>query len=728
MKPTLRAAGFWLAGFVLLLALGCAGSHRAKSAATTTPEPPPPSSDCAVHLGAGGGWVELSSACGAWITFQVRAALADEAGNVSWVASTDYPAERADDDGRSVTWSGLGCGFPDLTLAWAEDGDAARLDLALALPADCPAPVRVAGAEVIHADPLMGGGMVLPDAAEKVRFLQQGANSWTFTGVIDLPDRAALPLCDGTVCPAGNNNADPAPETAGHSWWMAGLRGAEGATTAVVGALAAKVLKPRVAAWSAGASGRLGLLAIWGVTGESAPLAPGATLAADPFHVGIGLSDAAVLDAYARAAAAVTPPPAWNGPPMRGWASWYDFFAKVTEGDVTKQLPLLAAPEFAGLGLNVVQLDDGYMPAWGDWRANAKFPSGLDGLAAQIQSWGFVAGIWMAPFLAETTAPVASEHPEWFVHAPSGERLTWKMSRTRQFYLLDATHPDAAAWLAAQVRAMVDAGYGFLKLDFLYGGAYEGVRYDPAATSLTAFEAGLRTIRDAAGPDVYLLACGEPFLPSLGYFHAARFSTDIISTFPGFPIYAVGAEIARFNAARAWADRAWFRGDPDNLCVRDPLDDREAVATLAANFLGGSNLFLGDDLTALSADRTALLQSPLAEALAEVEKQAVPLDLFDASCGGVINDLVGDVLLTHRNRAPAVWLARAADGAKVLAVFAWTKEPEGASLTRAQLGLPESGTVDVLDVVTGDTSAWDDGLLTVTTPGDGVTLLRLAAR
>ena len=727
MTSTVRSWRLGLAGCLLLLALGCAGRGHEKAAQATTPPEPPASTDCAVHLGAGGGWVELSSACGAWITFQVRVALADETGAVTWAASTDYPAEAVAEDGLSATWSGLS-GWPDLTLAWTEDGDAARLDLTLFLPADRPAAVRVAGAEILRADPLAGGGMVLPDATDHVRFLQQGANSWTFTGVIELPARSALPTCDGTVCPAGNNNGDPDPEAAGHSWWMAGLRGADGRTTAVVGALAAKVLKPRVAAWSAGASGRLGLVAIWGATGESILLAPGASVAADPFRVGIGLSENRALEDYAAAAAAVTPPPAWNGPPMRGWASWYEFFDKVTEIDVVRQLPLLAVPEFADLGLNVVQLDDGYMPAWGDWRANAKFPSGLDGLAAQIAAWGFVPGIWMAPFLVETTAPVADAHPEWFVHTRAGDRRVWKMSAARQFYLLDATHPDAAAWLAGQIRGMVAAGYRFLKLDFLYGGAYEGVRYDPAATSLTAFDLGMRTIREAAGEGVYIMGCGEPFLPALGQVHAARTSTDVIASFPGVPLFPVVAEITRFNAARYWSDRTWFANDPDNLCVRAPLDDRQAVAALAANFLGGSNLFLGDDLTALSADRTALLKSPLAGILAGVERQAAPLDLFDSACGGIVNDLVKDVLLWNQSRAPAVWLARAADGSKVLAVFAFTKEAKSASLTRAQLGLPAAGIVDVLDLVTGQASAWEGGLLTVTTQGGGVTLLRLAAR
>jgi alpha-galactosidase len=51
--------------------------------------------------------------------------------------------------------------------------------------------------------------------------------------------------------------------------------------------------------------------------------------------------------------------------------------------------------------VEIVQLDDGYQTVLGHWdRTNAKFPSGLERIAAAIRAAGFTAGLWTAPFLA----------------------------------------------------------------------------------------------------------------------------------------------------------------------------------------------------------------------------------------------------------------------------------------------------------------------------------------
>ena len=71
----------------------------------------------------------------------------------------------------------------------------------------------------------------------------------------------------------------------------------------------------------------------------------------------------------------------------------------------------------AGLGLKVVQLDDGYQDHIGDWlQPNAtKFPRGLRALATEIKELGFTPGIWLAPFLVGRHSELYKAHPDWVV-------------------------------------------------------------------------------------------------------------------------------------------------------------------------------------------------------------------------------------------------------------------------------------------------------------------------
>ena len=77
-------------------------------------------------------------------------------------------------------------------------------------------------------------------------------------------------------------------------------------------------------------------------------------------------------------------------------------------------------------------------------------------------------------------------------------------------------------------RAVNEWNFKYLKLDFLHSPivAHNTVRHDPTLTRAEIFARFMASIRKAAGPDVFILGCGLPVGPGLGWVDAARVSAD----------------------------------------------------------------------------------------------------------------------------------------------------------------------------------------------------------
>ncbi|MFF3844665.1 glycoside hydrolase family 36 protein [Streptomyces sp. NPDC002328] len=259
------------------------------------------------------------------------------------------------------------------------------------------------------------------------------------------------------------------------------------------------------------------------------------------------------------------------------WCSWYEYFTAVTEDDIHENL---RAMDTLDLPVDVVQIDDGYQKALGDWLVlSGRFRSRA-GIADAIRARGRRAGIWTAPFLVDPASDLAAEHPDWLVRDPDGGPAHAGRNWGHDLNVLDTTHPDAAAYLTGVFTTLRAEGYDYFKADFLYAGALHGVRHEPV-DALTAYRDGVRLIREAIGADAYLLGCGAPILPSLGLFDAMRVSPD---TAPhrrpeADDFSQPGQEPAEFTgAARQWQHGRLWVNDPDCLMARPAVETRERWA------------------------------------------------------------------------------------------------------------------------------------------------------
>ena len=206
--------------------------------------------------------------------------------------------------------------------------------------------------------------------------------------------------------------------------------------------------------------------------------------------------------------------------PLRVWCSWYSLYTEIHERQFLKILHDLGDMPF-----DVFQIDDGWQKDIGDWEPNAKFPSGMEDLAARIKATGRTAGLWLAPLLVVPSSSLYREHRDWLLHDQKGRLVSAGFNWSEQLYALDTTHPEALDWLAALMKKVRAWGYDYAKLDFLYAGALPGKRYLDMPRE-AAYRNGLKVLREALG-EAYFLTCGAPILPSLGLCDGMRIGPDV---------------------------------------------------------------------------------------------------------------------------------------------------------------------------------------------------------
>ncbi len=343
-----------------------------------------------------------------------------------------------------------------------------------------------------------------------------------------------------------------------------------------------------------------------------------------------------------------------GAPFQRGWCSWYHYFHAISEDALRANIKSLEAMR-SEFPIEVVQLDDGFQSALGDWdTTNAKFPSGLKKIAGEIRAAGFKAGLWTAPFLAARDSRLMSHHPDWFImHAESGEPVraghnaNWTASDDKFAYALDPSNPAFVAHLRHLFKKLTrDFGFSYLKLDFLYAAAAPGRRHDPNLTRGETLRHGLEAIRAGAGDDAFILGCGCPIGQAVGVVDGMRIGPDVspfwgkTASGAGDPstVYALDAIIARsFMHRRLWLN------DPDCLMLRArktrlTADERAALAaTIVAS---GGMLLISDDMSLLDAEAGKLFRT-LVEISTEIDSNSMnePVLALDLMTTGDIRGL-----------------------------------------------------------------------------------------
>ena len=346
-------------------------------------------------------------------------------------------------------------------------------------------------------------------------------------------------------------------------------------------------------------------------------------------------------------------------PQISGYTTWYDdrwgYSKKFGAGTPASAREFADAVERLKLrdyGFTFYQIDDFWQDGPDNINGPAKnftrvrpdgpFAEGMKPTADYLRSKGMLPGLWYMPFAG------TQQDKEWW-----GDKLDLfvKNAKTGLPYetswggtCLDMTNPRAVAYMQDVTRRICrEWGYGYIKYDGMWMAmgskllgkdAYvlddynEQMLFDRSETGVGAYRRGVKAMREAAGEDVFILACNlkqniRTMGPSYGLIDACRIGGDNgpIDIYP--KRYMIGIQNGTpryFLNARVWYS------DPDPVYVRDAVSLGRARLFATWTALGGMLYNFSDWLPDLSAERVDILKRTMAP---HGVKTVRPVDFFE---------------------------------------------------------------------------------------------------
>lgn len=391
---------------------------------------------------------------------------------------------------------------------------------------------------------------------------------------------------------------------------------------------------------------------------------------------------------------------------ISGYCTWYaDRHGGAGDEKSTAEFAAVAEKALKPWGFDFFQIDDQWQLGKSDngphknfngHRPNGPYPHGMKATAKDLAARGFRPGLWFMPFAGSQRDPFFADKQGWFIHAKADSKGPWHPVKAGAPVetmwggtCFDATDKDYQAYLRQMVsRIAKEWGYKYFKYDGMWmatgcaniyvndgyranDNLTNGVFDDPAETAIGAYRRGVKLMREAAGGDVFILACNvsqnmRAMGASYGLVDACRIGPDNGPSWKGICTGPIRGSARYFYNGRVWYN------DPDPVYVRDaiPLGRARANATWVA--ISGSLFAFSDWLPGLSPERVDVLRRTLAPHRLYAETR--PVDLFETP--GVAN----------------AWLVRKGD-VRVFGLFNWDeKAPLKVDYPAAYAGLDPART------------------------------------
>ncbi len=377
--------------------------------------------------------------------------------------------------------------------------------------------------------------------------------------------------------------------------------------------------------------------------------------------------------------------------PPSGWCTWYYYYNRINEKEVRRNTDWIAA-NLKEYGATYVQIDDGWQGAGGrsggrDWTVvnPERFPNGMTKLATYIKSHGLEPGLWLAPH-GQSNPRVVSNSPNVFLLKPDGGSAsdTWEGQ-----FLVDPTTPETQKYLRNLFTRLSSWGYDYFKIDGQpivvdeYRSKTQFMK-GPSGDAAALYRGTLDSIRDAIGPNRYLLGCWGIPLEGAGLMNGSRTGGDVVLGWGGFQV-ALRPTLQFYYLHNI----VWYC-DPDVMLLRSPLTLEQARVWATLEGLTGQALMSSDRLPDLSAERVELMRRVYPAT------DIRPLDLFPSER----NKRIWDLKIKHLSR-----------NYDVVGVFNFgTEKSELVRLKWQELGLPPDKPIHVFDFWNKEyLGAWSSG-------------------
>ena len=415
----------------------------------------------------------------------------------------------------------------------------------------------------------------------------------------------------------------------------------------------------------------------------------------DPTKDQATLKDGSVVEHYYRDKLGVKyfqPIDKTNFPlPPSGWCTWYYYYQQINENEV-KHNARWIADNLKDYGAQYVQIDDGWQGTGRvytrDWtNVSDKFPGGMDKLASSIKSLGLTPGIWIAPH-GQSNDAVVKNLPAIFLTKPDGTSAseTWEGR-----YLVDPSIPESQKYMKDLFTKLAGWGYEYFKIDGQpvvvneYRNKKSFMKKQEDDT-VALYRQTLASIREAIGPQRYLLGCWGMPIEGAGIMNGSRTGGDVVLDWAGGFMLALRATMQNYYLHNV----VWYT-DADTMLVRSPLTLDQARAWATLQGLTGQAILDSDRLMDLSEERVELLR----RVYPAVDIR--PLDLFPAERNKQILDL--KIKQLGRNY-------------DVVGLFNYDEaKSEQMNLNWKDLGLPEHTPIHVYDFWSNEyLGAWEHGM------------------
>ena len=440
---------------------------------------------------------------------------------------------------------------------------------------------------------------------------------------------------------------------------------------------------------------------------------PGEEAVAETFAIGY-FDDARVgLEAYADAIGKIYAVKLL--PQTAGLCTWYmDRHAAACDEVNLKELNAACAKELKPFGFDFMLIDDNWQAGvkengpkknFTTHEANGPYPSGMKAAAENMESFGLTPGIWFMPFAGNYKDPFFKDRQHLFVKKTDSQPYETSWGGT----CLDMTLPETQEFVRGIVHRLAhDWGYKLFKMDGFWTGsgtpqmyihdAYkqdgigDAVFSNPDKTNIETLRDGAKLVREAAGPDVFLLGCCavqnmRSFGGSFGLLDAMRVGPDTND-----------GSIGSLHASRLWFlhGRVWWN-DPDFVSVRAYLSLDRARLNAGWTAISGQLYYISDWVPIYPADRLDIVKRTIpAHGL-----PARPVDVFE-------------------QQIARIWIVtdtRQAVRRDVVAYYNWDKDRAEISATPERIGLPPAKEYVGFDFWANKFIPPFSGALTATLPG-----------